>query len=961
MKLPLHLLFFLLFLPLGLYAQENRDDFFTSYVTPDTAVAGSKGSYSVIIKAEKEIKANTEFKIRFIKGFTDLQPLFATVAGYIKGSMSSPGGRIAIIAVRSSYDENISFWEMNGQDRIITIVTRNTDMAIGDSIIVSIGEGTNNNARTAAPTTANKEHVEIAMGENGSSRNIELTSHRPVFEVRPKRAGTVYLFASSVAKVGQEAKLLITTADEYFNVDDKFIGEVELSVNNSQNVVLPQKVVFTPQDSGKKEIAVFFLAEGSYVISGKYLSGNIPVVSSNPVRVDNSRPHIYWGDLHSHGAASRDAIGRGRYEYARYARALDFMCATDHADHGKTIYGISDREWARQKDEIKANHVPGKFIPFIGYENSFLYPNGHYNVIFNVKDENIDDVPMYAMRVVKDVQTIWSLAQEQGVDMLTIPHHCGKVFNINLEGSECKNCNAFGGIQYNEKYKRLIEIYSYHGLSESYDPDHNLAYYGRSKVSRSFNGPNYAQDAWAIGEKLGVIASSDDHTGHPGSIVNGVVAVFASELDRDTLFQAMKNRHTYGTTGERIWVDFRVNNALMGSTIEIHPESKPRISLDIMGTDSIDYAEVLKWDFKRGVYENGHPKYEIIARYNTNAADPKKLKAEFTDEGFSDSCLYYLRVKQTNIIIDFIDAKQVWAWTSPVWVSHQTIDTEASDSLKSYQPVGDGKKIRHYWSMYNNKDVNQYQIEKRSKEGTWQVLFTYLPTDPYQLDFEYVETQPDNGKNIYRLKYTTADGSTKYSAEKEVELSLDVLTAFEYTLENGEISLSWAVEKELHTDAYHIEIEEAGVYRKIGQIDANIKLEELLSGYAWNTGISGPGIFKFRLSQWVDNQMKDSKEIIVEIVSTDIKKDKITDEFVLKSNLIQPSAQHLEFKISQKLSGSNMVIIDIDGRIVKEIGVVKNADTWKSVPLIHLPAATYRVVIRTPEGNLHSVPFVVIQ
>ncbi len=956
------ILFFLYsLLPFYSFAQDSVDDYFSVKVTPDTAVAGVKSSWSVIIKAEKEIKANTQFKIRFVKGFNDLQHLLAGAPSYVKGTMSTPNGRIVVSSVRSSYDENIPFWEMNVHDRIITFATRNADMAAGDSLTITIGIGNNNNARATPPNTANKEMIEVAMANNGTANNLRLSSQTPVFKINAKPAKSLYLFVSSVAKVGQESKLLVTTADEYFNIDEKFTGEIELSVNNAQNAVLPQKVVFTPQDSGKKEIPVFFLQEGSFVITGKNISGNIPVVASNPVRVDNNRPHIYWGDLHSHGAPSRDGIGRGRYEYARFARALDFMCATDHADHGKTIYGLSDREWERQKNEIRANHVPGKFIPFIGYENSFLYPTGHYNAIFNVKDEDLNSVPMYAMRVVKDIQTIWSLAQEQGVDMLTIPHHCGKVFNINLEGAECKNCNSFGGIQYNEKYKRLLEIYSYHGLSESYDPEHNLAYYGRSKISRSFNGPNYAQDAWAMGEKLGVIASSDDHTGHPGSIVNGIVAVYANELDRDTLFQAMKNRHTYGTTGERIWVDFRVNNALMGSTIEIHPESKPKISFDVMGTDSIDYAEVLKWDFKRGVFEGGHPKFEIIKKYTTDKSDPKNLKIEFTDEGFSDSCMYYLRVKQTNIIIDFIDAKQVWAWTSPVWVSHKKADTEMSDSLKSYQPVGDGKKVRHFWSMYNNKNVTQYQIEKKSGQGTWQVLFSYTPTDPYQLDFEYVESQPNDGVNTYRLKYTTSSGVVKYSVQREVALQLDTLVGVSYHMEEGKIVLDWVVEKELHTDAYTIEREESGVFKNIGQLDARNILDELVTQYQWNTGIEEPGIYKFRVSQVLDNKVTDSKIITVEVISTGIKESDITDEFILRSNLLKSSVQNIEFKISQKLSGSSVTIVDIDGRLIKEVGVVKNVDTWKSISLKNLPAASYRIIIRTTEGRLHAVPFVVIQ
>ncbi|MCO5230095.1 MAG: hypothetical protein M9958_02950 [Chitinophagales bacterium] len=937
---------------------QDKSSLFSAYITPDTAVAGEKSSFSIVLKAEDVIKANTLFKIKFIKGFKDFQNLLASAPGYVKASMSTTGGIVGVNTIKSSYEENLPFWEMNVQDKVISIITRNVNMAKGDSIIVAIGQG-GANSGAIAPTTANKEEVEIAMANNGTTNNVTLTSHAPIFEVKARSVKTIYLFASSVAKVGQASKLLITTADEYFNVNQNFVGDVFLSSNQNSDIVLPTKVTFTPLDSGRKEIEVFYLKEGSFVITGNYENSSIPVVASNPIRVDNDRPFIYWGDMHSHGAPSRDAIGRGRYEYARYARGLDFMCATDHADHGKTIYGLSDREWARQKAEVIASHQPGKFIPFIGYENSFLYPTGHYNMIFNVKDENIDDVPMWPMRVVKDIQTIWSLAQQQNIDMLTIPHHCGKVFNVSSEGSECKNCNTFGGIQYNEKYKRLIEIYSFHGLSESYDPDHNLSYYNRSKIARSFNGPNYAQDAWALGEKLGVIASSDDHFGHPGSIVNGVAAVLANELDRDTLFQALKNRHSYGTTGERVWVDFKVNGALMGSTIEILPDSKPKISFDVMGTDSIDYVEVLKWDFKRGVYENNHPKYEIIARYNTDISNPKMLKAEFYDQGFSDSCLYYLRAKQTNRILDIIEYKEVWAWTSPVWVSHKAVNVNESDSLKSYLPKVDGKRIRHFWSMYNISGVTQYQIEKKSQQGIWQTLFSYQPNDPYQLDFEYVELYPYDGKNIYRLKYLTNKGETKYSSEQQLSLQLDSLSDFSYSLDNGAIVLHWLTDKELHTDFYKIELLNNGVFQNIATINANIDLGELLSQYSWTSTYSQPGLYHFKLSQLIENQVVDTKELIVEIVSTGIADSNLSDEFVLKNNLLS-TRQNLEFKVSDRLTGANVSIIDTEGRIVKQVGEINNIGIWNSVGIQGLPAASYRIIIRTKENQLLQVPFVLI-
>ncbi|HZH67645.1 MAG TPA: hypothetical protein VFD65_00465 [Chitinophagales bacterium] len=53
MRLILLHIFLLLLIPFHGFAQENPDEYFSAYVTPDYAIAGTKTSVSIIIKAEK--------------------------------------------------------------------------------------------------------------------------------------------------------------------------------------------------------------------------------------------------------------------------------------------------------------------------------------------------------------------------------------------------------------------------------------------------------------------------------------------------------------------------------------------------------------------------------------------------------------------------------------------------------------------------------------------------------------------------------------------------------------------------------------------------------------------------------------------------------------------------------------------------------------------------------------------
>ena len=75
-------------------------------------------------------------------------------------------------------------------------------------------------------------------------------------------------------------------------------------------------------------------------------------------------------------------------------------------------------------------------------------------------------------------------------------------------------------------------------------------------LERDYSG-HYAADALERGWLLGLIASSDDHAGRPGATdwlrtqqvyPGGLVAVWAPELTREALWDALWNRRCYGTT-----------------------------------------------------------------------------------------------------------------------------------------------------------------------------------------------------------------------------------------------------------------------------------------------------------------------------------------------------------------------------------------------------------------------------
>src|SRR5207344_1852173 len=73
-------------------------------------------------------------------------------------------------------------------------------------------------------------------------------------------------------------------------------------------------------------------------------------------------------------------------------------------------------------------------------------------------------------------------------------------------------------------------------------------------------------DAFEKGYRVGVVCHSDDHKGRPGATqpgassfgaIGGLTCYSMPALTRDALFEALRRRHHYGTTGTRMFIDLR--------------------------------------------------------------------------------------------------------------------------------------------------------------------------------------------------------------------------------------------------------------------------------------------------------------------------------------------------------------------------------------------------------------------
>ncbi len=801
---------FFLFIFISIRIQANNStNFFRAYIEDDTLLIGTVSQKNIFLIADSvAINKHAKIKVVFPKNFSEFawDNMFWIFippnqrAGYMQVKSVSSGKNAIITNVNLCQDEFITtpsnlfdykFSHENNQ-RIVSIEMLDT-LPKGDTLKIIYGaNGINTYTFNSLIELTDNFTFLVDLQNNG---NYKVVDSQPQIYYKYDIANRVHLALSSAGKINQPALLKVAIHDKGRNVVRNFSGTLQLTCSDP-SALSTQNITLNATDEGKKDIYLTFNKNGVFTIKTNIISSNMPPINgqftSNPIKISDDSLNIYWGEFHTHTKFSRDGYGSDGYQYAKYGVGLDFYCGTDHADFNRIdTFGINPIEWKALQHETITFDEPNRFVSFIGYENSLENPSGHHNFIYNYNENDISTTPMIARYIYPTIQQSWSILSSLNWQnkVFTIPHHTGKLFS--LIGPD-NGASKFGGIYKNEIYRRNIEIYSGHGQSEYFNPNHNLAYEkfgGRSTIY-----PCYAQNAWALKEKLSVIASTDSHNARMAQNNVGITAIISDSLTRDNIFAAMYNRHTYGTTGERIILKFNIDKNIMGDETTIPCDSFPTIHFEVNGTDALDFVEILKWDFKKGTYTSNptHPIYTSIYK-QTFTAPTLNFSISMIDTSLRDSCLYYVRVKQKNLISN----REVWAWSSPIWINKQHCDTVfRTDSLYNFHIDENLPNIEVKWCMKDEFNTDYFVIERSSGDSVHFLAIDSVQT--LHVTFEdscyiFIDDSPNDSILYYRIKIVEYTDSVKYSNILSIHIpfTTDSIWNLQISKQTNAIQLSW--------------------------------------------------------------------------------------------------------------------------------------------------------------------------
>jgi hypothetical protein len=453
----------------------------------------------------------------------------------------------------------------------------------GDTITVRFGDRRQGSPGLRMQTNVEKRvELKVAVDAFATYEFCELPQ-QPAFDLLPGAAASFKAILPSLAVAGEPFRLAIVAEDMWGNPT---AIDRPLSLSSSQPIRnLPGAVA---------------AADGPLVLNGLIAEtpGDIELrvsaengeelARANPLRVVASAPlHRYWGDLHGQ---SGETIGMGSAdEYFRYARDAAFV---DIVGHQGNDFQITDDFW-RELNRLTASFdVPGKFVCVPGYEwSGNTGMGGDRNVFYRREGRPIRRSSHILVEGQTSTQALYTAADLfdalRGEDAVVIAHVGGRYADIR--------------VAHEGRLERAVEVHSSWGTFEW-----------------------LLHDAFEQGFRVGIVCHSDDHKGRPGATrpgastfgaLGGLTCYLMPELTRDALFDALRARRHYGTTGNRPFMDVRgsfatpvtglsddpklgpvqeraVNAALIGDIVR--PGRVPmRLDAEVIGTAPLERVDVL--------------------------------------------------------------------------------------------------------------------------------------------------------------------------------------------------------------------------------------------------------------------------------------------------------------------------------------------------------------------------------
>lgn len=400
----------------------------------------------------------------------------------------------------------------------------------------------------------------------------------PTVAVVPSEPAVWRAVLSSLRRPGEIFRFGLKAEDAWGNPTDlaegRFTFETTLPVNG-----LPPSYDY---EKGNKSVSFDGLSvdeTGILRIDVRDTAGEI-VAISHPMLIRDGDVSGYWGDLHGQ---SGESIGvTTSRQYFDFARNKAFLDVTSHQAND---FQVNNAFWAYLNDLTAEHHEDGYMVTFPGYEwSGNTSVGGDRNVFFRTEGRAIH-------------RSSHALLTDRS-DLHTDATDARKLFSA-IADEDCVVYAHVGG--------------RYADISYAHDPKLETA----MEIHSAWGTFEWLlTDGFPLGHRSGVVCNSDGHKGRPGAsypgasnfgAYGGLTCFLTHELTRDAIFDCIRRRHHYGTTGTRLHMDVGVHMAGGGTLYDRDPHA-------FADTSTSQVTEVMMGDIVQTDDAEVTLKFDVIAQ-----------------------------------------------------------------------------------------------------------------------------------------------------------------------------------------------------------------------------------------------------------------------------------------------------------------------------------------------------------
>ncbi|RKZ97975.1 MAG: DUF3604 domain-containing protein [Gammaproteobacteria bacterium] len=491
---------------------------------------------------------------------------------------TNPEAANYVTAVASSGAKLVLSYTVRGvsprpRRKMLSIVVGGGYLSEGETITVVFGDTSGGSPGLRLQTFVEEGFEFKVLADVCASGHFTPIPNTPSISIVPGEPMAWRAVLSSLRRPGESFIFGLKADDKWGNPTDRahgaFTFETTLKVNN-----LPERFDYKKGNRAVTFEGLSVDESGELRITVRDEASNAVVARSHPMIIREGQHGGYWADLHGQ---SGESIGIGTsVSYFEFARDLAFLDATSHQAND---FQVNNAFWAFLNKLTAHHHEDGRFVTFPGYEwSGNTAVGGDRNVFFRTEGRQIRRSSHALLPERHDIDTdatnanllFEALADE---DCVIYAHVGGRYADIEYA--------------HDPKLETAMEIHSAWGTFEW-----------------------LLTDGFPLGHRCGVVCNSDGHKGrpgasHPGASVfgayGGLTCFYADELTRDGIFDCLRRRHHYGTSGTRMHLDVRAVFPTSGQLFDRDPKAFPETSVqkvqevmmgDIVQTD--DQSVILK-------------------------------------------------------------------------------------------------------------------------------------------------------------------------------------------------------------------------------------------------------------------------------------------------------------------------------------------------------------------------------